>query len=149
MRIYRLFSLIIVLALAAACGSAAASRDAASPVLRVVDGTSTTTYSAADLEAMPASQASLKEVVYTGVALSVLLEEAGFDLSQISAVKATAADGFSAQYDASLFGKADTLVAFARAGGPLADDEAPFRMVLPAEGGKLNPRQLVEIEVIR
>ncbi len=148
MRIYRLFSLILVLALSAACGSTAGPA-ADVPVLRVIDGTNSKTYSAAELQAMPASQASFKEVVYTGVALSVLLEEAGFDPSQITAVKATAADGFSAQYDSSLFGKADTLVAYARAGGPLADDEAPFRMVLPNEGGKLNPRQLVEIEVIR
>jgi hypothetical protein len=63
-------------------------------------------------------------------------------------VKATAVDGFSANYEPALFNKEDTLVAYARADGPLAEDEGPFRMVLPDQEGKLNPRQLVEIRAI-
>jgi len=51
-------------------------------------------------------------------------------------------------YDPSLFLADDTLVAYARADGPLADDEGTFRMVVPDQGGKLNTRMLVEVDAI-
>ena len=46
------------------------------------------------------------------------------------------------------FSREDTLVAYARVDGPLAEDEGAFRMVLPDQEGKMNPRQLVEIIAI-
>jgi hypothetical protein len=42
----------------------------------------------------------------------------------------------------------DTLVAYARVDGPLGEDEGSFRMVLPDQEGKMNPRELVEIIAI-
>ena len=65
-----------------------------------------------------------------------------------SDVKAVAADGFSANYDASLFQKADSLVSYAQADGPLSADDGTFRIVMPGQEGKLNVRQLVEIQII-
>ncbi len=80
--------------------------------------------------------------------LKSLLQDAGFDPAKLSAVKAVASDGFTANYDVSQFNADTTLVAYARADGPLTSDEGTFRMVLPDQGGKLNPRMLVEIDAI-
>ena len=94
-------------------------------------------------------QAAFREVTYSGVPLSLLLADAGFDPSTLKAVKATAADGFSVNYDPELVNRPDTLVAYGRVDGPLGEDEGTFRMVLPDQEGKLNPRDLVELTVIR
>jgi len=83
-----------------------------------------------------------------GVPLTVLLQDAGIDPAALKIVKAVAVDGFSANYESALFAREDTLVAYARADGPLGDDEGSFRMVLPDQEGKLNPRELVEIIAI-
>ena len=80
--------------------------------------------------------------------MTVLLKNADIDPTALTAVKAVAVDGFTANYDASLYAREDTLVAYARVDGPLADDAGPFRMVLPDQEGKMNPRQLVEIVAI-
>ncbi len=87
-------------------------------------------------------------MTYVGVTLTALLADAGIDSALLTAVKAVAVDGFTANYDSSLYANADTIVAYARVDGPLADDEGPFRMVLPNEDGKMNARQLVEIIAI-
>ena len=116
-------------------------------VLLVTDGTSEKQYELEDLQSLQAAQAVFRDISYTGVPLSLLLEDAGFDTVTLSAVKATARDGFSANYEPALIARPDTLVAYARIDGPLADDEGAFRMVLPDQEGKLNPRKLVEIRV--
>jgi len=116
--------------------------------LKVSDGTIEKTYTADDLKALGETQATFQDVTYVGVLLTVLLQDAGIDTTALTAVKAVAVDGFTANYDASLYAREDTLVAYARMDAPLADDEAPFRMVLPNEGGKMNPRQLIEIVAI-
>jgi hypothetical protein len=149
MRTRRLLTLALAALLLAACGAAGEAATGDAPVLSVTDGAAIHTFTADDLMELPAAQASQKGVTYTGVALTTLLEAAGYDPDQVSVVKATALDGFSAEYDPDLIARADTLVAYARADGPLAADEAPFRMLLPAEGGKLNPRQVVELQVTR
>jgi hypothetical protein len=118
-------------------------------VLTITGAEKEISYTLDSLQSLPSSQASFQGVSYQGVALSTLLETAGFDLQNVKAVKATAVDGFSANYGPDLFTKTDTLVAYARADGPLAEDEAPLRMVLPDQEGKLNPRQLTQIEVIQ
>ena len=115
--------------------------------LTVTDGTGQKSCDVDDLKALGSEQAAFGEVIYTGVPLWLLLDDAGFDPAGLSAVKATAADGFSANYDPELVTKADTLVAYARVDGPLADDEGAFRMVVPDQEGKLNPRNLVELRV--
>lgn len=116
-------------------------------ILTVTDGEVEKSYTVEDLENMEASQADFREVSYVGVVLSTLLHDAGFEPYGLSAVKATAEDGFTANYSPELVNKLDTLVAYARVGGPLAEDEGDFRMVLPDQEGKLNPRQLVELRV--
>jgi DMSO/TMAO reductase YedYZ molybdopterin-dependent catalytic subunit len=116
-------------------------------VLLVTDGTSEQSYSVDDLKALGAEEAAFREVTYTGVPLALLLKDAGFDPASVAAVKATAADGFSANYDPELVNRPDTLVAYAQADGPLAEEDGTFRMVLPDQEGKLNPRNIVELRV--
>ena len=140
-----LFVLVGMLALTACAPKA---QEPVAAVLKVSDGTIEKTYTADDLKALGETQATIQDVTYVGVLLTVLLQDAGIDTTALMAVKAVAVDGFTANYDASLYAREDTLVAYARMDAPLADDEAPFRMVLPNEGGKMNPRQLVEIVAI-
>jgi DMSO/TMAO reductase YedYZ molybdopterin-dependent catalytic subunit len=116
-------------------------------VLTVTDGTSEQSYSVDDLESLGAEEAVFQEVTYVGVPLPTLLSDAGFDPASASAVKATAADGFTANYEPELANRPDTLVAYARADGPLTDEDGTFRMVLPGQEGRLNPRDLVELQV--
>jgi hypothetical protein len=118
-------------------------------VLIVTDGASEQSYSVDDLEALGAEEAAFRDISYIGVPLGLLLEDAGFDPVGVSAVKATATDGFSANYDPGLVNRPDTLVAYAQADGPLAEEDGKFRMVLPDQEGKLNPRDLVELRVYR
>lgn len=139
---YLLFVLWVLLA---GCNQAtpAASGDS----LLVTDGVEEQRYTAADLKALGEEQVTFGDITYRGVPLARLLEDAGYNPPVLSAVKATASDGFSANYEPLLFARADTLVAYARLDGPLANDEGAFRMVLPDQEGKLNPRELVEIRV--
>lgn len=143
----RMLYIILFLALML---SACAQNEPASPgeTLTVSGGAIEKSYTAETLRELGEAQAVFRDVIYLGVPLFILLQDAGFDPSAIKAVKAVAADGFSANYEAALFTKEDTLVSFARADGPLVEDEGPFRMVLPDQEGKLNPRQIAEIVVI-
>jgi hypothetical protein len=144
-----LFIFVLVL-LATACAGATAEpvSSQANDALLVIGNTPEKRYTVEDLKSLDAAQASFRDVIYVGVPLSTLLRDAGFDPQTVKAVKAVAVDGFSANYDPGLANKADTLVAYARVDSSLADDEGTFRMVLPDQEGKLNVRQLVEIQVI-
>ncbi len=143
----RIFFLILVVALTlSACAPKATTSSGSS--LKVTDGTITKTYSVDDLKALGSVQAADKGVTYVGVPLKALLQDAGIDPTKISAVKAVASDGFAANYDNSQFLADNTLVAYAQAGGPLTADEGTFRMVVPDQGGKMNPRLLVEIDAV-
>ncbi len=143
----RILFVLLVLALAlTACAPKQAAP--AGDTLKVTDGTIVKTYTVDDLKALGAVQASDKGVAYIGVPLKTLLQDAGIDPATLSAVKAVASDGFTSNYDASQFLADDTLVAYARADGPLTADEGIFRMVLPDQGGLLNPRLLVELDAI-
>ncbi len=84
-----------------------------------------------------------------GVPLASLLQDAGFDPAAVSAVKATASDGFTVNYERDLVNKIDTIVAYSTADGYMTDDDGSFRMVLPGQEGKLNPRHLVELRVYK
>lgn len=141
---YWLMLIALLVGLLAGCSQDSPEQ---SNVLMVTDGTNEQSYSVDDLKALGAEEAAFQEVTYTGVPLRLLLEDAGFDPASVSAVKATAADGFSANYDPELVNRPDTLVAYARADGPLAEEDGTFRMVLPDQEGKLNPRDLVELRV--
>jgi DMSO/TMAO reductase YedYZ molybdopterin-dependent catalytic subunit len=141
---YWLVLVVLLVGLLAGC-----SQESAAPgnVLIVTDGTSEQSYGVDDLEALGAEEAAFRDITYVGVPLGLLLEDAGFDPAGVSAVKATAADGFSANYDPDLVNRPDTLVAYAQADGPLAEEDGAFRMVLPDQEGKLNPRDLVELRI--
>jgi hypothetical protein len=144
-----LFVLTLLSMVVAGCGSGAEAVPADMPqVLRVTDGTREASYTVADLEKLAASEATFNEVTYKGVALPVLLADVGFDAGAVKAVKATAADGYSVNYDPALFQRQDVLVAYATVDGPLAEEDGVFRMVLPGEEGKLNVRMLSELKVM-
>jgi hypothetical protein len=140
--------ILLIAVLFSACAPKVVATEDTTPVLKVTDGTTTGEYTAADMQAMTVSQASFKGVSYLGIPLAAVLQAAGFDPQTLSAVKVTAVDGVSVNYDSTQFRAVDTLVSFARVDGPLGADELPFRMVLPAGEGKVNVRQVVEIMVI-
>lgn len=106
-----------------------------------------TTYSGAELAALERTTSTFEGVTYEGVPLHTLLADAGIDPAAVSGLTAVASDGFSAAYTPVQLLRPDTLVAYARAGGPLAAEEAPLRMVLPDEPGRLNVRMLSRLEV--
>lgn len=145
MKRFLLVTFILVLTLTA-CASQ--SQESAGPVLKVSDGNVEKTYTVDDLKSLGESQADFKGVTYIGVSLTVLLADAGIDATTLTAVKAVASDGFTANYESALYSREDTLVAYATVDGPLSEEDGFFRMVLPNEEGKLNPRQLVEIIAI-
>ena len=143
----RAIILIFCLAAAAACNGDSGGGDVES--LLVTDGTDEQHFSVDDLEGIASAQAVFGGVSYVGVPLAALLVDAGYDLAKISAVKATAEDGFTANYGLDLVNRSDTLVAYATGDGALTEDDGTFRMVLPDQEGNLNPRHLVEIKIIR
>lgn len=141
-----LFVLLAFTLALSACGTN--SQEAADPVLKVSNGQVEKTYTVDELKALGAEQSTFKDVAYVGVRLTALLADAGIDPASLTVVKVVASDGFTANYEASLFMREDTLVAYATADGPLGEEDGSFRMVLPDQEGKLNPRQLVEIVAI-
>jgi DMSO/TMAO reductase YedYZ molybdopterin-dependent catalytic subunit len=146
----RVFLVIFILTLfATACAGSTGEQipSDTGDALLVTGSTPEKRYTVEDLKSLDAGQASFRDITYVGVPLSTLLRDAGFDPQAVKAVKAVAVDGFSANYDPQLVNRADTLVAYAQAEGPLAEDEGNLRMVLPDQEGKLNVRQLVEIQV--
>jgi hypothetical protein len=145
MKRFLLFVVVFALALAACAPKA---EEPAGNVLKVSDGTVSKTYTADDLKALGAVQATFKGVTYVGVTLTALLKDAGIDPTSLTAVKAVASDGFTVNYDASLYAREDTIVAYATVDGAMSADDGNFRMVLPDQEGKLNARQLTEIIAI-
>ncbi len=141
------FFLLIVVVLSACTPKAGAGADVLA-FLIVTNGETETSYAIEDLQALGVEQAIFLDVTYLGVPLTLLLQDAGFDPQALRAVKVTAVDGYTVNYEPEFFLLPDTLVAYARLDGPLADDEAPFRMVLPAAEGKMNARMIVEIQAI-
>jgi DMSO/TMAO reductase YedYZ molybdopterin-dependent catalytic subunit len=132
--------------LLASCRSAPVAEEGV-PTLTVTDGVASKIYTAEDLQKLVQAQAEDKGVIYLGVAIVDLLHNAGYDPDLVVIVQAIASDGFTADYDQILFRKSDTLLAYARLDEALSDDEGPFRMVLPGQVGKLNPRMVVELLV--
>ncbi len=145
---FTLFSLLLAAVILTACAPAADAPSGAEPILVVSGGEVSVEYTAADLEALGPVQATFLDVTYLGIPLTVLLEDAGFDPAALRAVKVVALDGYSVNYEPDFFLLPDTLVSYARLDAPLAEDELPFRMVLPAAEGKMNVRQLTEVQAI-
>jgi Oxidoreductase molybdopterin binding domain len=150
----RVTILILILSamLLSACGPSSQGNEADSgtaPSLLVSGGETSKTYTRADLEALPATQSVFKDVTYVGVRVSDLLQDAGFTVDELKAVKAVASDGYTVNYDPGQVLAEDVIVAYARADGDLAEDDGSFRMVLPGAEGKLNVRMLVEMQVIK
>jgi hypothetical protein len=147
-----LFTLIVVLLFLAACAPAAgqAADAPADTVLLVKVGDTQMSFSAEELGLLPASEANFKGVAYKGVTISALLEAVSVDPNSVKALKAVASDGFAVNYDPAQVLKENVLVAYALAdGSPMSAEDGSFRMVLPDEEGKLNPRMLAELQIIQ
>src|SRR3972149_1461749 len=106
----RFLLFVIVFALALAACAPKAQEEPAGNVLKVSNGTVSKTYTADDLKALGEVQATFKGVTYVGVPLTVLLKDAGIDPTNLTAVKAVASDGFTVNYDVSLYAREDTIV---------------------------------------
>jgi hypothetical protein len=152
----RMMALSLVLSIALLSGCAQSSTPAAlstaattAPALVVSDGQVSKSYTRASLEALSPSQSAFKDVTYRGVAVSTLLQTAGFDPAQVKVVKAVASDGFTVNYDLAQVMADGVIVAYARADGDLVKEDGSFRMILPNAEGKLNVRMLVELQVIK
>jgi hypothetical protein len=143
--------LVLLVALLTACAASTPQDIAtdATPSLLVTGGDTSKAYTRAGLEALPASQAVFNDVTYVGVSVSALLQDAGFTLDEVKAVKAIASDGYTINYDPAQVLAADVIVAYARADGDLTEEDGSFRMVLPGAEGKLNVRMLTELQVIK
>lgn len=141
--------LLVALAFALALSACATKpQESAGALLKVSSGNIEKIYTVSDLKSLGEAQVVFRDVTYVGIPMTVLLQDAGIDPASLTVVKAVAVDGFTANYEASLFMREDTLVAYARADGPLDEEDGTFRMVLPDQEGKLNPRELVEIVAI-
>ena len=142
--------LLVLVVLLSACASSTPenSSSAENSTLSVSGGEINKAYTRTDLEGLTSSRATFNDVAYVGISISTLLQDAGFNLNDVKAVKAVATDGFSANYDASQALAATVIVAYARADGDLAQEDGAFRIVMPGAEGKLNVRMLAELQVI-
>ena len=144
------FSLIAVLT---ACAPAATPVAPDEPLLTVTDGSTSQVYSLTDIQSLPVTAVDVAgEKIsgqFNGVALPTLLDQAGFEPTELITVKVVASDGFSVEYDASLFTRADAVLATTHNEKPLAAADGPLWMIVPGEPGKMQPRSVVRIEVSR
>lgn len=139
-----ILTLILATALIGCGAPQPAAQDA---TLTVIYGESETTYSHSDLQEVGHTTIEAGGVTYVGVPLNDLLQHAGIDdPAALSEVTTVASDGFSAAYAPDLFLSPQTIVAYATTQGDLANDEQPFRMVLPDQPGRMNVRMLARIE---
>jgi hypothetical protein len=140
---------ILIFGILAACGSNQADNggveDASQTPVVVVGGQS---YTPADLETMPQTEATFNDVTYVGVQVSELLAAAGYDLASVTAIKAVASDGYTVNYEPGQLMAENIIVAYAQVDGALTADDGDFRMVIPDGEGNLNLRMLVELQVI-
>lgn len=141
-----LFLIVTILALVACAPKVQAPTV---PGLMIQQGENEYFYSLEDIKALDAVHVDNGEAIYVGVPIITLLADAGINATFLSAVKAVASDGFSTNYDPSLFLEMTTLVAYARADGPLASEEGILRMLVPDQGGFMNPRMLVTLIAIQ
>ena len=138
--------ILLVSLLLSACGSAPAPEENV-PTLIVTNGIANKIYTTADLQKLGQVQVEDKGVTYLGVPLSILLSNAGYDPALIGTVQAVASDGASVEYDLNLIQKPDTVLAYSLLDSPMSNNEGSFRMVLPGQGEKLNPRKVVKLLV--
>ena len=150
---YRIIALMILsVLLLTACGSTASTASPAAiasevPSLLVSGGSISKAYTRSDLQALTPYQAVFNDVTYVGVSVAELVQDAGFGLGQVKAIKAVASDGYTVNYEPSQLLVNGVILAYARADGELAEDDGAFRLVLPGAEGKLNVRMLIELRI--
>ena len=140
-----MFWIIILALLLTACGTGSSENVAQTTSLTIGDKS----YSVDDLKALPQTKSTFNDVDYVGVVLSDLLADAGVEVDGLKAVKVIASDGYSMNYEPAIFTRADVILSYAQADGPLTEEDGLFRMVLPGEEGKLNVRQVAEIQAVQ
>lgn len=133
---------LVLLALLAASCSAKTEQVSSEPVLKAT-GIMTASWTKTDLKALPTIEAEYTNKdgeisKFSGVAFSELLKSAGAD--SFSILKLVAADGYSADVTAEeLAGCPSCIIAF--------QDEGGLKSVMPGFSGKLQVRDLIEIEI--
>jgi len=147
-RIALILTMVFVIASAVGCAqeeptpTSAPVETAALTITGLVE--SVPEWSVADLRAMPQTSTDYvnkdgETVTYTGVALSILLENAGCG-SEATTIAFLASDGYSAEGDLAEVSGVD--------GGIVAiEDNGSLRMVLPDISGKLQVKDVVEIKI--
>jgi len=136
--------LFIASLLITSCGSASTSAE--QPTELIITGPETeVVYSRGDLEEIGSSETEFEGVVYKGIVLLVLLEDAGINPDGIETVTAVATDGYRVTYNPDIVSRSDVMVAYATAEGELTRDDGTFRMVLPGEPGNQNVRMVAEL----
>jgi DMSO/TMAO reductase YedYZ molybdopterin-dependent catalytic subunit len=135
-------SLIVLVTLFSACSSTLVEAPVDEAALELT-GAAAEAWSMAELEGMETMEVDYtnkdgETTTYTGVPLGMLLESAGVDTTT-GTVTFVAADGYSAEIDlAELMACEDCIVAF---------DGESLRTVLPDQSGKLQVKDLIEIQV--
>lgn len=146
--------LLVFALLLAACGgnptpTPAAGESAPAGSLTVTDGETQHSFTAEELQALARTEADLNGATYQGATLTAILEAAEVNQEGVTAVVAVASDGFTSTYDAATFSREDVILAYTKAGGPLDDNEVPFRMVVPGAENGMQARMVVELRVER
>ena len=119
------------------------------PVLTIINGDNQQTYTVKDLQTLTSTVSSFEGIDYKGVSVRYLLEEAGVNLNEISAIKAVATDGYSVNYEPAQLLPDDVLVAYSLADGSSMDsNEGRFRMILPDKEGNQNLRLLYKLVIV-
>lgn len=139
--------LVLIVALVGCTSTDATPPPAGATILTVNGADIEKTYTLEQLQGLPVTHVESDDGSFVGVRLTDILTDASYDPDQITSVRVIAQDGFSSTYDSALFTREDTVLAYAREGGNLNDDEQPLRMVLPGQEGRMQPRQVVSIEV--
>jgi len=142
-----LFLFVLIVALVGCSPNNATPPAAEDTILTISGADIETTYTLEQLRGLSTTPVESDDGRFVGVRLADLLIDAGYELDQISSVRAIALDGFSSTYDPELFSREDTVLAYAREDGDLNGDELPLRMVLPGQEGRMQPRQVKAIEV--
>jgi len=142
---FKVAVLTLLIALFVGCapqGQQAAEQAVSEATLTISSPQVNVTWSLSDLQAFPTIDVEYtnkdgETTIYNGVALSTLLEEAGIE--SYKSLSLVAADGYTAEVTSDeLAGCTNCIIAF--------DDES-LRSIMPDMSGKLQVKNLVEIQI--
>jgi DMSO/TMAO reductase YedYZ molybdopterin-dependent catalytic subunit len=143
-RIYGVLALIAVLLLSIACGGGDAGMDGGEAALSISGSVSSeTSWTMSELEAMETVEVDYTDkdgetTTYTGVPINALLEDAGVE-SGATTITFVASDDYSADAELTEIQACDNCI--------VGFDDGSLRVVMPEFSGKMQVKNLVEIQV--